>query len=72
MKRYKIGLSLFFRKIYGTKMSMVKDIAGRDSLYLYSQLPFVETLTFPAFFEIFMIFFSKKGYRNNKFNFYFL
>ena len=50
MVNYEVDVCLFSKKIYDLKLSMVKDIAGEDSLYLYSQLPFVEILTFPAFF----------------------
>jgi len=49
MSKYEVGLSFFSKKINVLDSSMVKDIAGRDSLYFYSQLPFVEILTFPAF-----------------------
>lgn len=51
---------------------MVKDIAGGDSLYFYSQLPFVEFLTFPAFFEPLKTFLHHKRVLCNELNYYFL
>jgi len=52
MGRHEVGGSLFSKKTYDLRLLSVKDIAGRGSLNLYSQLPFVEVLTFPAFLKL--------------------
>ncbi len=52
MFSYEVAVCLFSQKMFAYKPFVVKDIAGRDSLYLYSQLPFVEFLTLPAFFKM--------------------
>ncbi len=60
MGGYEVVRSLFSNNIYDLKLSLVKDIAGKGSLYLYSQLPFVETLTFPAFFKLLHSFYMQE------------
>ena len=52
MGGYEVDSLLFSKKFFKSQDSLVKDIAGRCSLYLYSQLPFVEILCLPAFFEL--------------------
>lgn len=61
MGLHEVGVSLFSKKNYELKLSMVNDIAGEDSLYLYSQLPFVEIFTFPAFFSFIKSKVEKQG-----------
>ena len=50
MGEYEVGTHLFSSHFYDRHLKMTKDTAGRYSLYLYSQLPFVEIFSLPAFF----------------------
>ena len=55
MREYEVG-DLGFPTIFnGSQDNLAKNIAGRCSLYLYSQLPFVEIFILPAFFKKFRI-----------------